>query len=314
MHINLFVNTFGDYLKRKFGQSVHKISLHGGFTCPNRDGILGRGGCTFCNATSFTNVNNKSIEEQLCNRSGKSNKYLAYFQAYTSTYAEQKLLEEMYAKALNATDVVGLCVGTRPDCVSDEIIDLLSLYVEQGYEVWLELGLQTAMNNTLELINRHHTFEDYVDTVHRARKRGIKVCTHLIIGLPTEDVIHNLTTLQWVIDEGVDALKLHQLHIVKGSIMARQYERGEISVLELKDYCEIASKLIQYTPKEILFERVGASVMDDSLIAPMWSTKRWPCINEISRILEQNGAQGSMLGDPFVYVSPNVGEDLSKYK
>jgi radical SAM superfamily enzyme len=96
--------------------------------------------------------------------------------------------------------------------------------------------------------------------------------------------------------------------------MAKQYERGEISVLELEDYCEIASKLIQYTPKEILFERVGASVMDDSLIAPMWSTKRWPCINEISRILEQNGAQGSMLGDPFVYVSPNVGEDLSKYK
>ncbi|MGN1394317.1 MAG: TIGR01212 family radical SAM protein [Succinivibrionaceae bacterium] len=304
MHINLYINSFGDYLKRRYGESVHKISLHGNFTCPNRDGTLGRGGCTFCNVNSFAGESsNKTLllEEQLACRSGKSFKYLAYFQAYTSTYAEQSILEQMYNKAINATDVVGLCVGTRPDCVSDSVLQLLASYQKQGYEIWLELGLQSAIDDTLDIINRGHHFKEYAITVKKARDLGIKVCTHLIIGLPTEELIHNMTTLQLVLDEGVDALKLHQLHIVKGSRMASQYKKGEIEVLELDEYCNIAAKLIQNTPKNILFERVSASTTSDMLIAPLWSTKRWPPINKIGEILEETGVQGSALGDPFVF-------------
>lgn len=304
MHINQYLNTYGDYLKRRFGQRVQKLSLSGNFTCPNRDGTLGRGGCTFCNVSSFSGkgVENLSISEQLaCAPEKRSKIFLAYFQAYTSTYAELQLLKKMYSEALEFPNIVGICVGTRPDCVSDEVLDLLERYLHEGKEVWLELGLQSAIDETLDLINRHHYFADYADAVYRARKRGIKVCTHLIIGLPGEELIHNLTTLQMVVDEGVDALKLHQLHIVKGSVMAAMYLLGEIQVLDLDEYAKIAARLIQYTPPEIMYERVGASVRDSSLIAPMWSTQRWPCIDRIGEILAENGGQGSAIGRPYVY-------------
>lgn len=300
MQLTDYVNTLGSYLKEKFGESIHKLPLEGGFSCPNRDGRLGRGGCTFCNAHSFLPSSPKSIEEQLIkNRVSKSKKYLAYFQAYTSTYAEFAVLKELYYKAINSVGIVGLCVGTRPDCVSDEVLDLLKEISDKGYEVWLELGLQSAFDETLKAINRHHTFSDYCETVKRAKERNIKVCTHLIIGLPNETLLHNLTTLELVINEGVDALKLHQLHIVEGAIMAKQYQMGKIQVLELDEYAQIAAKLIQYTPKEILYERVSASVMDDSLIAPMWSKNRWPPINAIVKILDETGSQGSLIGDPY---------------
>ncbi len=303
MQLNLYLNSFGDYLKQRFGQSVHKLSLEGGFTCPNRDGTLGYGGCTFCNATSFMQTSNaKSIAEQLVqNKSGKSAIYLAYFQAYTNTYAETKVLANLYQQALDASEIVGLCVGTRPDCVSDSCLELLAHYKQLGYEVWLELGLQSAFDETLQAINRHHTFADYVTTVQKAHALGIKVCTHLIIGLPHEELLHNLTTLQLVLDEGVDALKLHQLHIVRGSIMAKQYALGQLAVYSLEEYCNIATKIIQNTPPHVLFERVSASVMDDTLIAPMWSTKRWPAINAICQLLAETGGQGAALGQPYHY-------------
>lgn len=301
MQLTDYVNTFGDYLKRRFGESVHKLSLSGNFTCPNRDGSLGFGGCTFCNATSFTASSSvKSIAEQLSlNRSGKSLKYLAYFQAYTSTYAEAKELNRLYLEALKGADIVGLCVGTRPDCLSNEALDLLAEIQSCGYEVWVELGLQTAFDETLKLINRHHTFNDYVTAVKRLHDYNLKICTHLIIGLPSEELLHNLTTLELVLNEGVNALKLHQLHIVKGALMAKQYAEGQIKVLSLEEYAQIAAKIIQYTPKDILFERVSASVMDDSLIAPMWSKHRWPPINAITTILHEQGGQGSLVGEVF---------------
>ena len=283
---------------------MQKLSLSGNFTCPNRDGTLGRGGCTFCNISSFSGRDNQSlsISEQLCNANKKrSSIFLAYFQAYTSTYAEFQLLKKLYDEALGYPDIVGLCVGTRPDCVPDEVLDLLEGYVHEGREVWLELGLQTAIDETLDFINRHHHFFQYADTVRRARDRGIKVCTHLIIGLPGEELIHNLTTLQMVLDEGIDALKLHQLHIVKGSVMANQYRQGVIPVLDMESYAGIAARIIQNTPPDILFERVSASVQDDSLIAPMWSTQRWPCLDRIGEILAESGPQGFEIGKPYVY-------------
>lgn len=226
------VNTLGQDLQRRYGEKVHKLTLHGGFSCPNRDGTIGVGGCTFCNVASFADeqAQVKSIQEQLTDRAGevtRAKKYLAYFQAYTSTYAEVQVLKSMYEEALKYADIVGLCVGTRPDCVPDAVLELLSGYVSQGFEIWLELGLQTANNRTLKRINRGHDFECYAEITKKARALGIKVCTHLIVGLPGEDKATCLDTLDKVTDVGTDGIKLHPLHIVEGSIMVKAGKQGE---------------------------------------------------------------------------------------
>ncbi|WP_406040454.1 TIGR01212 family radical SAM protein [Succinimonas sp.] len=295
LSLNRFVHTFGDSLREKYGENVYKISLSGNFTCPNRDGTLGRGGCTFCSVASFAgSPARKSLREQLLeNRNPRARLFLAYFQAYTSTYAEFAVLKKCYDEALASPEVIGLCVGTRPDCVSDEILGLLEDYGKQGFEVWLELGLQSSFDETLERINRRHTFADYVRTAVRARERGIRVCAHIIVGLPGEGLMHSLTTLGRVLDTGADALKLHQLHIVRGSQMEREYRRGEIAALSLEEYARIAALMIQHTPENVLYERVGASALSGMLVAPDWAAKRWPVINAITAILAREGGQGS---------------------
>ncbi len=295
LSLNRFVHTFGDSLREKYGENVYKISLSGNFTCPNRDGTLGRGGCTFCSVASFAgSPARKSLREQLLeNRNPRARLFLAYFQAYTSTYAEFAVLKKCYDEALASPEVIGLCVGTRPDCVSDEILGLLEDYGKQGFEVWLELGLQSSFDETLERINRRHTFADYIRTAVRARKRGIRVCAHIIVGLPGEGLMHSLTTLGRVLDIGADALKLHQLHIVRGSQMEREYRRGEIAVLSLEEYARIAALMIQHTPENVLYERVGASALSGMLVAPDWAAKRWPVINAITAVLAREGGQGS---------------------
>ena len=191
MQLHELINTFGQDLKQRHGQKIHKLSIHGAFTCPNRDGTLGRGGCTFCNVSSFADESTQqlSVVQQLLARRDevtRAKRYLAYFQAYTSTYAEVEYLQRMYEEALSVSDMVGLCVGTRPDCVPDAVLDLLAGYQARGYEVWLELGLQSANDKTLQRINRGHVYAAYEDAVSRAHARGIKVCAHLIVGLPGE--------------------------------------------------------------------------------------------------------------------------------
>ncbi|MDK5706541.1 TIGR01212 family radical SAM protein, partial [Serratia nevei] len=158
----------------------------------------------------------------------RAKQYLAYFQAYTSTWAEVQVLRSMYQQAVAQANIVGLCVGTRPDCVPDAVLDLLSEYKEKGYEIWLELGLQTAHDKTLHRINRGHDFACYQRTTRLARQRGLKVCSHLIVGLPGEGRQHGLETLEKVVETGVDGIKLHPLHIVKGSIMAKAWEAGRL--------------------------------------------------------------------------------------
>lgn len=308
MHINRYLNTFGDYLKRRFGETVRKVSLSGGFTCPNRDGTAGRGGCAFCNVSSFAGAAGSAasvteqISEELNNGPrARGRLFLAYFQAYTGTYAEYRKLKALYGEALAYPGAAGLCVGTRPDCAPDRTLDLLGSYAAAGKEVWLELGLQSASDATLARINRGHTFADYADAARRARQRGIGVCAHLILGLPGEGLAENLATLRLVLGAGADALKLHNLHIVKGSLMAEEYARGEIAVPGLEEYARTAAALIRNTPPEIVFARVSASVRDSSLIAPAWCRQRWPCLDRIGEILAAEGPQGSALGRPFVY-------------
>lgn len=314
MQLHELVNTLGQDLQRRYGEKVHKLTLHGGFSCPNRDGTIGRGGCTFCNVASFADeqAKIKSIHEQLTDRAGeisRAKRYLAYFQAYTSTYAEVQVLKNMYEQALRAADMVGLCVGTRPDCVPDAVLDLLSDYVKKGYEIWLELGLQTANDQTLKRINRGHDFECYAEITRRARALGIKVCTHLIVGLPKETREENVQTMKQVLAVGTDGIKLHGLHIVEGSTMAKAWKAGKLDAPELEDYVSIASELIRMTPPEVVYHRVSSAARRPTLLAPLWCENRWLAMTEIGRALNQLGAQGSLINQPFIYTKPTLKAD-----
>ncbi|MBY8087056.1 TIGR01212 family radical SAM protein [Vibrio fluvialis] len=308
MQLHELVNTIGQDLQRRYGERVHKLTLHGGFSCPNRDGTIGRGGCTFCNVASFADEQSqaKSIEDQLKDRAGevqRAKKYLAYFQAYTSTYAEVQVLKNMYEQALKAADIVGLCVGTRPDCVPDAVLELLAEYAQQGFEIWLELGLQTANDRTLKRINRGHDFACYAEITRRARALGIKVCTHLIVGLPKEGRDDNIATLEQVLTIGTDGIKLHGLHIVEGSTMAKAWRAGKLEAPTLEDYVAIASEMIQRTPPEVVFHRVTSAARRPTLLSPLWCENRWLAMTEIGRRLDRDGAQGSLIGRPFQYHS-----------
>ncbi len=311
MQLHELVNTFGQDLQRRYGEKVHKLTLHGGFSCPNRDGTIGRGGCTFCNVASFADEKTQylPIQQQLTDRAGeihRAKRYLAYFQAYTSTYAEVQTLKKMYEEALETADIVGLCVGTRPDCVPDAVLELLSGYVEQGYEIWLELGLQTANDKTLKRINRGHDFACYEAITQRARALGIKVCTHLIVGLPGDTKADNIDTINKVVAAGVDGIKLHPLHIVEGSKMGQAFKAERLDPISLEDYTDIASEMIRLTPANVVYHRVSAAARRPTLLAPMWCENRWLAMTEIGRSLDRHGAQGSLIDDAFVYELPQL--------
>lgn len=304
MQLQKLVNMFGGDLARRYGEKVHKLTLHGGFSCPNRDGTIGRGGCTFCNVASFADETQQthSITEQLAyqaTRVNRARRYLAYFQAYTSTWAEVQVLRAMYQQAVSHANIVGLCVGTRPDCVPEAVLDLLSEYQQQGYEVWLELGLQTAHDKTLRRINRGHDFACYQRTTWLARQRGLKVCSHLIVGLPGEDEAECLATLQRVVETGVDGIKLHPLHIVTGSTMAKAWQAGRLAGIELDAYTLAAGEMIRHTPPEVIYHRISASARRPTLLAPLWCENRWTGMVALDTYLNAHGAQGSALGRPW---------------
>jgi hypothetical protein len=297
LHLERYLNTLGRHLKGRFGQRVRKLSLHAGFTCPNRDGTLGRGGCTFCSVRSYSSGDARiSVDEQLAARRlemKRASLYIAYFQAYTSTYAEVEELRRLYAEATRQADIVGLCIGTRPDCVPDSVLQLLADYRQRGYEVWLELGLQSAHDETLRRINRGHGFAAYADAVARARRHDVPVCTHLILGLPGESAAMCRETHQRVLELGVAGLKLHPLMIVKGSAMAAQHARGELAAALIGDYAATAAELIRRTPPEVVFHRITATAREPTLIAPDWCYTSWSAVDAICADLARNGSQGS---------------------
>lgn len=299
------VNTFGQDLLRRHGERIHKIALDAGFTCPNRDGTKGRGGCTFCNNVSFSPDADRhhdlaaqmSKARRAIAKRTRARKFIAYFQAYTNTYGKVEALEALYHEALKEPDMVGISVGTRPDCVSSEVLDLLDRFREHGLEVWLELGLQSAFDKTLERINRGHTFAEYETTAVAARKRGIPLCTHMIVGLPGETEEHCHATLDMVLETGVDGLKLHPLHVVKHTLLAHQWRQGDYFPLTREKYVSVAANLIERTPKNIIYHRVTATAARDVLLAPIWCAEKWSVLNGIEFELRQRGTcQGSLAG------------------
>lgn len=301
MRLTDFVHTIGTDWKYLYHGNVGKLSLSGKFSCPNRDGTIGIGGCTFCSVGSFSEVSSASVQDQIRSQTESGfDYYYAYFQSYTSTYAEVRYLKELYDQALMYDGVVGLCVGTRPDCCPDECLDLLSAYRDLGKDVIVELGLQTALDQTLKNINRGHDFSSYARTAERIRRRNLKICTHLILGLPGESLEDNIFSLNAVLEAGTDGIKLHPLHIVRGSIMAKQYRAGEIRLLSLDEYTGRACELIARTPARIVFHRISATARSPFLMAPDYCEKKFPVIDSITCYLSRYGVQGSAIGDPFI--------------
>ncbi len=302
------INTFGQDLLRRHGERVHKIALDAGFTCPNRDGTKGRGGCSFCNNVSFSPDADAQLDlaTQIAKartaiaRRTRARKFIAYFQAYTNTYDKVDALELLYHEALKEPDMVGLAVGTRPDCVSSDVLDLLERFRDRGLEVWLELGLQSSFDKTLERVNRGHTFAEYQTTALAARQRGIPLCTHLIVGLPGETEAHCHATLDRVLETGVDGLKLHPLHVVKHTLLAHQWRQGEYAPLSREEYISMAVNLIERTPDNIIYHRVTATASRDVLLAPAWCAEKWNVLNGIEFELRQRDSrQGIRAGSAF---------------
>ncbi|CAM3578788.1 TIGR01212 family radical SAM protein [Parendozoicomonas haliclonae] len=300
MDLTRYVNTFGRYLQSKYGERIHKLSVNAAFTCPNRDGAKGIGGCTFCNNRSFSpNSTNSalSVTEQLAAarekvaKVRKARKYLAYFQSYSNTYGDLQQLKALYDQALAEPDVIGLCVGTRPDCVPDPVLELLASYQAQGKEIWLELGLQSSFDATLERINRGHTFADYEDAIIRAHKYDLNICTHIIMGLPGETAKDTLVTYKKILDLGVRAIKVHPLHIVKGTQMAREWKQGDIPELSMDDYVETLTEIILTAPKDLLFHRLTGSGEHQYLLAPEWVKHKWDILGAVYKRLEERSTK-----------------------
>lgn len=294
MYLDSVVNTFGRAMRERYGYKVHKLAINAAFTCPNRDGKTGIGGCTFCNNKSFNPTSAKGepsypeIHTQLdqgrdviLKRTG-ARKYLAYFQAYTNTYADIAYLKSLYDSALSHPDVIGLSIGTRPDCVPEPVLKLLADYQQQGYEVWLELGLQSFFDRTLERVNRGHGSAEYIDAIQRVRKYGLQVCTHLIIGLPGERAEESIKSLEAVLELGTQGLKFHPLHVVKGTQLVREWKRGEFEALSFEDYVDTVVEMIMRTPEDIVFHRLTGTASKDILVTPAWCNKKWVVLNAIT--------------------------------
>ncbi len=302
-----YVHTFGQYLLARHGERVHKVAIDAGFTCPNRDGRRGHGGCTFCNNQSFSPNGRRPppIPDQIAagaavvRRRTGARKLLAYFQAYTNTYDDVEALRARYDRALAEPGVIGLSIGTRPDCAPAAVLDLLAAYRGRGYEVWLELGLQSAFDETLERVHRGHGFAEYRRALRAARARGLPVCTHLIVGLPGEGAWHARESLARVLDLGVDGLKLHPLHVVRNTLLAKAWRLGQYRPLSLEAYLEIAAELVARTPPEVVFHRLTGTAQPPLLLAPDWCRCKWRVLNGIEAALARRGErQGSRVAEP----------------
>lgn len=281
-----------EYLRKRFGGKVMKVSLNGGFTCPNRDGTKGVGGCIYCSESGsgdFAGDPSLSVTEQfeavrgpLMKKWQDCSLFIPYFQAGTNTYAPLPRLKALFEEALSLENVCGLSVSTRPDCISEETADYLEEISHRTY-LTVELGLQTVHDKTAALINRCHTYADFLKGFEMLRSRGINVCVHLINGLPFESREMMLETVRRVSELPVHSIKLHLLHIIRGTRLAEMYERGEFPVMELDEYVSLICDQLEIIPPDVIIERLTGDGARDKLIAPLWSLKKFCVLNEIDK-------------------------------
>ena len=303
MNTPFLYNDFGSWMKKHFPFKVQKISIDAGFSCPNRDGTIARGGCTYCDNRTFNPSychKRDSVTEQL--EAGKrffstkypEMKYLAYFQAYTNTYSPTSKLRAMYEEALAVKDVVGLVIGTRPDCVSNDLLDYLQELNKETF-ILVEYGIESANNKTLEYINRGHTFECSIDALERTHSRGIATGGQIILGLPGEDKNERIRQAKLISALPMDILKIHQMQIIKGTLLARQYNETPFHLYSVDEYIELIAEYIQHLRQDLVLERFVSQSPAEFLIGPKWGLKNYEFTNKLVNYLKQNGIYQGML-------------------
>nr|WP_223869347.1 TIGR01212 family radical SAM protein [Paenibacillus sabuli] len=299
-------HTWNYEMRQAFGGKVFKVMLDAGFTCPNRDGSIAAGGCTFCSArgsgdfagsrrddlvTQFNTVRDRQ------HRKWPHAQYIGYFQAYTNTYAPLETLRDYYETVLRQPGVVGLSIATRPDCLPDEVVDYLAELNSRTY-LWVEMGLQTVHESTSQLINRAHDTQCYRDAVARLRARGIRVCAHIIYGLPQETHAMMLDTGRAVARMDVQGIKIHLLHLMRKTPMVKQYEAGLLRFLERDEYVALVCDTLELLPPEMIVHRLTGDAPRDLLLGPTWSLRKWDVLNAIdAELVRRDTWQGRLWED-----------------
>ena len=290
-----YYNDFGSWIRKQFPFRVQKISIDAGFTCPNRDGRFGRGGCVFCDNHTFNPKYcrpTRTITEQL--EDGKrffgkkypEMKYLAYFQAYSNTYAPEETLRKLYEEALNVKDVVGIVIGTRPDCINDEILNYLEELNRKTFLI-VEYGIESCNNETLKLINRGHDFACTQQAIEATAKRGIYVGGHIILGLPGEDRSESLRQAPIISSLPLTILQIHQMQIIKGTKLEQIYKENPVPVYSVEEYVELVTDYIQILRKDLILERFVSQSPPELLLAPKWNIKNYEFTNLINNRLKE---------------------------
>ena len=297
---------YGTWIRSRFPFRVQKISVDAGFTCPNRDGRISTGGCIFCNNRTFNPSycdSRHSVSQQL--EEGKrffarkypDMKYLAYFQAYTNTYASLDRLKALYEEALGVEDVVGIVIGTRPDCMSDELLDYLSSLNERTFLI-VEYGIESANDLTLQFINRGHTFEQSRQAISKTHQRGILTGGHIILGLPGEDAEESIRQASLISALDLDILKIHQMQIIRGTALERIYEQKPFHIYSVDEYIRLIASYIQHLRKDLVLERFASQSPPELLVAPHWGLKNYAFTNLLINYLRQHKIyQGQLLAE-----------------
>ena len=295
---------FNRYLRETFGEKVFRVGLLGGFTCPNRDGTIGSGGCTFCNPKStepFDFVAGESIEKQLIrgmnytrSRHG-AKKFMAYFQDYTTTYGNVTELEALYRAAISQPEVVGLALTTRPDSLPRQVLKLLARMAKETF-VWVELGVQSANDKSLATINRCHDVKLSQEAISALHECGVTVSAHVIIGLPGESIDEERETAAFVRENGVEAVKIHNLHVLRDTPLAKQYEDGQFTPMTLPEYVDRVISFLEELPASVVIQRLAGDAPHRFTLAPKWAMNKMAVLNEIERQLkERDSWQGKAL-------------------
>lgn len=296
-------NSYSLWIRKQFPYRVQKISIDAGFTCPNRDGKVGRGGCIFCDNNTFNPAycdRKKTITQQLeegkqfFSRKYPDMKYLAYFQAYSNTYDTLDVLKRKYEEALAVEDVVGLVIGTRPDCMPDDVLDYLEVLNKQTFLI-VEYGIESANDETLQRINRGHSFETARQSVERTTGRGILTGAHVILGLPGEDATESIRQAALISSLKLNLLKIHQLQIIRGTYLAEIYEKKPFHLYSVDEYIKLIASYLQYLRKEIIVERFVSQSPPEMVIAPHWGMKNYEFTNLLVNYMKKEGVwQGKL--------------------
>ena len=287
---------FNTYLRKKFGERVQRISLDAGLGCPNRDGTVSRGGCIFCDGrgsgTGALKENQRSISQQIekakefIRKRYKARKFIAYFQSFSNTHAPVSHLRRLYDEALNHPDMVGLSIGTRPDCVGQEILEMISVYRKQ-YLVWMEYGLQSAHDQTLSAINRGHSVACFERAARMTHDFGLNVCAHVILGLPGENRSMMLETARFVATLPVSGIKIHSLYVIRGTVLAERYKNGEFCCLTRDEYADLVVDFLELLPPHVVIQRLTGDPGRSDLLAPDWTVYKMKNLKCIQDTLER---------------------------